>query len=210
MTRILAFAQLVPFAQASADPATALAGEPSVGPTDSRSAHLWTADYADLFWNDTKAVLTAPARWNGDEWTSAGLAAAAIGGTAAIDKTIGDHVQAHRTSGEDNSMKQFQKLGATWSFGVLAGFEVWGEVGGDSTAKAVALDGLTASIIGPGLGGTSVKYAIGRVRLHSARRSVTRNCGGLQPSRSRSTCGRRPDKPPGPPLTQPVSRAARA
>lgn len=154
-----------------ADPAVATASDPSAGPTDSRPAHLWTADYADLLWNDTGAILTEPARWNEDDWATAGLAVAAIGGAAAFDKTIKDNVQAHRTAGEDRFMKQFQNFGSTWSFGILAGFEVWGEVGGDTTAKAVVLDGLTASIIGPGLIATSVKYAVGRVRPRSATRT---------------------------------------
>jgi len=167
-TGFLAAAVTLLFTPAHADPVAEPASDPSAGPTDSRPAHLWTADYADLLWNDTRAILTAPARWNEDDWTTAGLAAAAIGGTAAFDKTIKDHVQAHRTSGEDRFMKQFQNLGSSWSFGVLAGFEVWGEVGGDTTAKAVALDGLTASIVGPGLIVTSVKYAVGRVRPRSA------------------------------------------
>jgi membrane-associated phospholipid phosphatase len=167
----LAAALTLSFTLARADPGTVPSSDPSAGPTDSRPAHLWTADYADLLWNDTGAILTAPARWNEDDWTTAGLAAAAIGGAAAFDKTIKDHVQAHRTSGEDRFMKQFQNLGSTWSFGVLAGFEVWGEVGGDNAAKAVALDGLTASIVGPGLIGTSVKYAVGRVRPNTATRT---------------------------------------
>ena len=133
--------------------------------------HLWTAEYADLLWRDTGAILTAPARWNEDNWTTVSIAAAAIGGTAAFDRTIRDHVQAHRTSGEDRFLRQFQNFGLSWSFGVLAGFEIWGEVGGDSTAKAVALDGLTASIIGTGLIGSSVKCAVGRVRPTSASRT---------------------------------------
>lgn len=167
-TRILAFALCLPFAPAHADPAPAPAGDPSAEPTDSRPAHLWSADYADLLWNDTKVTLTAPGRWNEDDWKSAGLAAAAIGGTAVFDKTIKDYAQGHRSAAKDKFMVQFQKFGSTWSFGVLAGFEIWGEAGGDSTAKAVALDGLTASIIGPGLIGSSVKYAVGRVRPNTA------------------------------------------
>jgi hypothetical protein len=189
MTRWLVFAFLCPLAPIHADPATTSTGDPTAGSTDSRPAHLWTAEYADLLWNDTKAVLTAPARWNGDDWTSAGLATAAIGGTPAFDKTIKDHVQAHRTSGEDRFMKQFQELGSTWSFGVLAGFEVWGEIGGDSTGKAVALVGLTASIIGPGLIGTSVKYAVGRVRR-------TRLPERSNSSPSAATSRSRPGTPP--------------
>jgi hypothetical protein len=79
-----------------------------------------------------------------------------------------DNVQAHRTTGEDRFFNQYQNLGAAWSFGVIGAFEIWGEVGGNTTAKNTAMDALTASIIGPGLIGTSMKYAVGRVRPNTA------------------------------------------
>jgi hypothetical protein len=49
--------------------------------------------------------------------------------------------------------------------------EIWGEVGGNTTAKNAAMDALTASLIGPGLIGTSLKYAVGRVRPNTATRT---------------------------------------
>ena len=134
----------------------------------SRPDHLWTVDYLDLLWSDTGAILTAPARWDQNDWLEAGLAGAAVGGTAAFDKTVKDRVQAHRTAGEDRFMKQFQNFGSVWSFGVIGAFEVWGEADGDVTAKNAAMDALTASIIGPGLIGTGLKEAVGRVRPNSA------------------------------------------
>jgi hypothetical protein len=129
-----------------------------------RPDHLWTADYLGLLWSDTGAVLTAPARWDQEDWMYAGFAAAGIGAAASLDTTIKDHVQARRTAGEDRFFKQYQNLGSTWSFGVIGAFEIWGEAGGDTTAKNTAMDALTASIIGPGLIGISVKYAVGRER----------------------------------------------
>jgi hypothetical protein len=142
---------------------------PASGATNGiRPDHLWTFDYVKLLWGDTGYVLTAPARWDGQDWMYAGLAAAGIGGAAALDQTIKDRVQAHRTAGEDRFFKQYENLGSTWSFGVIGVFEVWGEAAGDTAAKNTAMDALTASIIGPGLIGTSVKYAVGRVRPNSA------------------------------------------
>lgn len=133
-----------------------------------RPDHLWTADYVELLWNDTGMVLTAPARWDQQDWRYVGFSAAGIGVAASLDKTIKDHVQAHRTAGEDRFFQKYQNLGSTWSFGVIGAFEIWGEAVGDTTAKNTAMDALTASIIGPGLIGTSVKYAVGRVRLNAA------------------------------------------
>jgi len=153
-------------------PAAANAGPASdSGSAGIRPDHLWTGDYVELLWSDTGMVLTAPARWDQQDWMAAGFSAAGIGAAAAFDNTIKDHVQARRTPGEDRFFKQYQNLGSTWSFGVIGAFEVWGEVGGDTTAKNTAMDALTASIIGPGLIGTSVKYAVGRVRPNTATRT---------------------------------------
>ena len=88
-----------------------------------------------------------------------------------MDNTIKDNVQAHRTAGQDRFFNQYQNLGAAWSFGLIGAFEIWGEAGGNTTAKNTAMDALTASIIGPGLIGASVKYAVGRVRPNTATRT---------------------------------------
>src|ERR1019366_350671 len=119
-------------------------------------------------WDDTGAVLTAPARWDDEDWMYAGFAAASLGAAASLDQTVKVHVQAHRTASEDRFFKQYQNFGSTWSFGVIGAFEIWGETAGNTTAKNTAMDALTASIIGPGIIGTSVKYAVGRVRPVSA------------------------------------------
>ena len=168
---LVAYSLTVSQAQTVADP-------PSVGgvskvstPSVSlgiRPDHLWSVDYVKLLWSDTGAVLTAPAHWNAVDWMYAGFAAAGIGAAASLDNTIKDTVQAHRTAGQDQFFNRYQNLGDAWSFGVIGAFEIWGEVGGNTTAKNTAMDALTASIIGPGLIGTSLKYAVGRVRPNTA------------------------------------------
>ena len=69
--------------------------------------------YVELVWDDTGMVLTAPARWDQQDWMYAGFSVAGIGAAAALDKTIKNHVQAHRTAGEDRFFKQYQNLGST-------------------------------------------------------------------------------------------------
>ena len=104
-----------------ADPVADLSSAPSPNPgkasaLDSsgiRPEHLWTADYAELLWNDTGLVVTAPARWDQQDWMYAGLSVAGIGASAAFDATVRDHVQAHRSAGEDRFFRQYQNLGST-------------------------------------------------------------------------------------------------
>jgi hypothetical protein len=161
-------------AQTVADPPSvggvSKASTPSVS-LGIRPDHLWSVDYVKLLWSDTGAVLTAPAHWDELDWMYAGFAAAGIGAAASLDNTIKINVQAHRTAGQDRFFDQYQNLGTAWSFGVIGAFEIWGEVGGNTTAKNAAMDALTASIIGPGLIGTSLKYAVGRVRPNTATRT---------------------------------------
>ncbi len=129
-----------------------------------RPDHLWTTDYLPLLLHATGATVTAPRQWGQADWTDAALAASAIGGTAAFDQTIRNHVQSNRSASEDRFMKDWQNLGSTYSFGVLGLFELWGEASGDVRAKNTALDGLTGSIIAAGLINSTIKYAVGRVR----------------------------------------------
>jgi hypothetical protein len=159
------------FADADLSSAPTVTEEQVSGSTGIRPDHLWTVGYFDLLWNDTGSVMTAPARWDQNDWLVAGFSVAGIGAAASLDKTIKNQVQAHRTTGENRFFSQYQNLGDTWSFDVIGAFEVWGEVDGDTKAKNTAMDALTASIIGPGLIGTSVKYAVGRVRPCGGKRA---------------------------------------
>jgi membrane-associated phospholipid phosphatase len=164
-------------AGARADTAADLAPAPvasdaqAPGSSGVRPQHIWTAEYAELLWGDTGMVLSSPAHWDQEDWTCVAFSAAGIGAAAALDNTVKDRVQAQRSTGEYRFFKEYQNLGSTWSFGVIGAFEAWGELTGDATAKNTAMDALAASIIGPGLVGTGVKYAAGRVRPNTASRT---------------------------------------
>ena len=106
-------------------PPTANATSPPTPESDGiRPDHLWTVDYVELLWSDTGWVLTAPVRWDGQDWMYVGFSAAGVGAAASLDQTIKDHVQAHRTASEDRFFSQYENFGATWSFGVIGAFEI--------------------------------------------------------------------------------------
>lgn len=130
-------------------------------PAGIRPDHLLSPDYLRLVLGDTHAVLTAPAAWDQEDWFIAAGATAGVVVTAGFDRTIRDHVQAARTAGEDRFMQHWQNLNSLY---LLGGFAVWGELGGDTRAKNVAMDGFATSLIASGLITPALKYIIGRER----------------------------------------------
>lgn len=122
-----------------------------------------TPTYSELFVDDVKHVVTAPARWEQQQWQDFGLATLAVVGTAAlIDRPLRDEMRRHR--GNSRLMRDVERFGAEYSLGVLGGFFVAGTLGDDDTALAVAQDGLTASIIASGIVTPALKYVAGRSR----------------------------------------------
>jgi len=151
-------------AQVTSVPADASANITAVvqsNPAGIRPDHIWTMDYVHLVLGDTGAILTAPTRWDQAQWLDAGLAVTGVVATAAFDAKIRDHVQANRTPSKDRFMQRWQDID---TFYILAGFEVWGELGGDVRAKNVAMDGLAASIIASGIITPTLKLVVGRER----------------------------------------------
>jgi hypothetical protein len=134
---------------------------------DIRPDHIWTGAYAKLVWDDTVSMATAPVRWDGDDWLRVGGAVAAVAVTVPFDRSIRKSVQARRTVRADRFFSQWQNLGNNYSFVVLGGFELWGEMGENTNAKNVAMDGLAASIIASGLIVPTLKFTVGRDRPSS-------------------------------------------
>jgi len=133
-----------------------------------RPEALLSRDYGKLLWDDTRSVLTSPLRWDRADWLEAGAWTAVVAGTAAFDGRIHDETQENRTHSLNNFTQSAQKLGSQYSWLVLGGFEVIGRLTDNAKAKAVAMDGLTASIIAAGIITPVLKYAVGRVRPNTA------------------------------------------
>jgi len=127
--------------------------------------------YPTMLWEDTKHVLSAPARWDGQEWKDMGLAALGVVGLmAVIDRPVQDAMRRIAPSNNpltpDNSrfLHEMERFGREYSLGLLGGFYVAGALNDDDTAIAVAQDGLTSVIIASGIITTVGKVAIGRAR----------------------------------------------
>lgn len=129
-----------------------------------RPSSLASREYASLLWEDTRGIISSPLRWDRDDWALVGGLTAATAGAAIFDGNIRREAQTNRNHGSDVFFNQWQRFGAEYSFAVLGGFEAWGVIGKNPRARAVAMDGLTASIIAGGIITPALKYSIGRMR----------------------------------------------
>ena len=121
------------------------------------------SSYPEILVDDVKHVLTAPARWQEQEWQNLGLAAIGVIGVAAlVDRPVRDEM--HRHAPNNRLMLKVERFGAEYSVGVLGGFYLAGTIGNNDTAVAVAQDGLAASIIASGMITPAIKFITGRAR----------------------------------------------
>lgn len=133
-----------------------------------RPDSIFSVDELRLLGDDTKSILTAPACWDRNDWLEAGILTATIVGSSSLDHGTRIIAQRDRTRGLDSFSKQFEKLGAEYSFVVLAGFEATSLLDDDDVrVHAVVVDGLSSSLIASGIITPVLKYSIGRVRPNS-------------------------------------------
>lgn len=152
---------------ARADEPPASGATPSFSPGQ-RPVSIFSTDELRLLGDDTKSILTSPVRWDRSDWLEAGVLTATIVGTSAFDHGTRIIAQRNRTRSLDSFSTQFEKLGAEYSFVVLAGFEATSLLDDDDVrARAVVVDGLSSSLIASGIITPVLKYSIGRVRPNS-------------------------------------------
>lgn len=119
--------------------------------------------YPEILVGDVRHVLTAPTRWQEQEWQNFGLAAASVIGVAAIiDRPLRDEMRRHAPN-NNGVMLKVERFGAEYAALTVGGFYLAGVIGND-TAAAVAQDGLTASLIASGLITPTIKFITGRAR----------------------------------------------
>ena len=122
-----------------------------------------TPSYPDLLLDDVKTVLTAPARWQAEDWKNIGWASlAVIGVGAVVDAPLRDEMRRQPT--HNDFMLTIQRFGAEYSIGVVGGFFLAGSLTDNDTALSVAQDTLSASIIASGLITPAIKIIAGRSR----------------------------------------------
>ena len=124
------------------------------------------SSYPEILVDDVKHVLTAPARWQQQEWQYLGLATISVIGVAAIaDRPVRDEMRRHAPNNSP-FLRNVERFGAQYSLVVLGGFYLAGATGNNDKAAAVAQDGLAASIIASGIITPTIKFITGRARPH--------------------------------------------
>ncbi len=117
-----------------------------------------------LLIEDTRYVLTAPLRWEKRNWLRFSAGTLGVGMVALLDRPVRDGMQRNRNDTTDQIARIFEPFGAQYSFGILGGFYLAGAALDDSDAKAVARDGIAASLIAGGIITPVLKVAAGRSR----------------------------------------------
>lgn len=127
--------------------------------------------YPTLLWEDTKHVLSAPARWDEQEWKDMGWTALGVLGVmAVIDRPVQDAMRRIApdndplTPDDNRFLHEMERFGREYSLGLLGGFFIAGVLSDNETAIAVAQDGLTSVILASGIITTVTKVAVGRAR----------------------------------------------
>ncbi len=136
------------------------ADETDPPPTSGETRHesVFCGEYWKLVGRDIVATVTAPAHWDTRDWLVFGGVAAGVGVVAVFDEDIQRAVQRNRNGTVDGIFNAVQPFGNEYAPAVLGAFYAGGELLKDSRAKAVALDGVSASIIASGLILQPLKY----------------------------------------------------
>jgi membrane-associated phospholipid phosphatase len=127
---------------------------------------LFSKEYGKLVIQDVREVFTAPVRWRTKEWVALGILGGTVAGFTYLDEAIRDWDQAHRASPSDTFAKEIAPLGANYSLFALGAFYLAGTIWEKPKARAVAQDGLAASLITSVLILPALKFTFGRSRPH--------------------------------------------
>jgi membrane-associated phospholipid phosphatase len=125
---------------------------------------FFSKEYGHLLLADVKHVLTTPMRWDSQQWLWAG---ATVGGLAAmtfLDEPFSEFIERNHNHTTDQISTHLSKFGAEYSLVVLAGYYIGGQIFDSPKARAVAQDGIAASIIASGMITPTLKLVFGRAR----------------------------------------------
>lgn len=123
---------------------------------------LFSKDYFKLLFEDSKYVLSSPARWGKKEWTIFSLAALGVGAVALLDKPVWDFMRRNHNDTFDHIADIASNIAGIESVAALLPFYIAGQASKNTNAIHTALDGWSASLIGGGLISPALKFIAGR------------------------------------------------
>ena len=126
---------------------------------------IFCGDYWRLLKGDVKHVFSSPTRWQQPQWRSVGWKAiAVVGAMALLDKSTRKYFDNHKTATSDRLATNFQPFGRQYAAYVIGGYLLAGDLFHKPKAKAIAVDGLTTTVIAAGLIVPALKLIAGRSR----------------------------------------------
>ncbi len=123
---------------------------------------FFSKEYIRLLIEDTKYVFSAPARWGKKEWLTLSAVTAGVAAVALADKPVWDAAQRNSSNAADNASHVLAKFGDVESLGIMVPFYVLGQVYDNPKARAVAYDGVAASMLAGGMISPMMKFLAGR------------------------------------------------
>ncbi len=128
---------------------------------------LFTRRYGRLVLEDVREVFTAPIHWRKREWLGVAAAGTVIAGITFADRRLQRTFAGDQQGTGTKVAKEIAPLGTYYSAGILGGFYLGGLAFHDARARAVAQDGLAASLITSGMVVPLGKIIFGRPRPYS-------------------------------------------
>lgn len=114
------------------------------------------------------ALVTAPASWNGTDWTRFGVVCAGIGGLMLVDEQVYDHVEGHRTASGDDFAEAIAPFGQQYAIALSAGLLAGGLVFRAPGIRDTGRDAVEAFVLSGVLANVVVKPVFGRERPYEA------------------------------------------
>ena len=140
-------------------------GAPLTSPMDSPSDPDRFTNLPRLLLDDTKHVISAPARWDGSDWMTVGLSVAAVVGTGLLlDGSVDRFMVNHANASWDRDAKAIQNLGSTPSVVIAVGTYVAGIAFKNPEVRATGIDTMVAMGLAQLLLTIPLKVAVGRSR----------------------------------------------
>lgn len=126
---------------------------------------VFCAGYWTLLKHDVEHEFTSPARWDRRNWRSVGVKSLVVVGAMALaDRRVASYLDRHKSATTDRVASDFEPFGREYAAYVVGGFLVAGDLARDENAKAVAVDGLSTTLIAAGLVTPALKLVTGRSR----------------------------------------------
>lgn len=134
-------------------------------PVDSSSDPDRFANLPWLLLDDTRHLITAPARWDRSDWLTAGASAAAVLGTGLLLDHAGEKFMAnHANASWDRMAKDVQNLGSTPSVLIAGGTYLAGVAFKDPEVRATGIDTMVTMGLAQVLLTLPLKVVVGRSR----------------------------------------------